>query len=151
MYQRILVAIDGSTVSHRALQEAIKLAQDQRARLRIIHVVDLGPIYDAAAGGADVTNEEQMMITEGRNLLASAKALAQSAGVTSETALLMIYGTGISDAIVDDAKLWPADLIVLGTHGRHGLTELLLGSVAEGVVHIAPVPVLLVGGLAHLS
>ena len=49
-----------------------------------------------------------------------------------------------SKAIAKEARRWEADLIVMGTHGRIGVARLVLGSVAEGVVHIAPVPVLLV-------
>ena len=45
-----------------------------------------------------------------------------------------------------EAKAWPADLIVIGTHGRRGVDHLLMGSVAEGVVRISPVPVMLIRG-----
>jgi nucleotide-binding universal stress UspA family protein len=50
----------------------------------------------------------------------------------------------VSDVIVKEAAQWPADLIVLGTHGRRGAGRLLLGSDAEQVLRVAPVPVLLV-------
>ena len=52
----------------------------------------------------------------------------------------------ICDAINEEAKSWPADLIVIGTHGRHGFNHLLLGSVAEGVIRLAAKPVLVIRG-----
>jgi nucleotide-binding universal stress UspA family protein len=51
-----------------------------------------------------------------------------------------------SKAIANEARRWKADLIVMGTHGRIGIARLVLGSVAEGVLHSAPVPVLLIRG-----
>lgn len=52
----------------------------------------------------------------------------------------------IPEAIADDAETWPADLIVIGTHGRQGLARLFVGSVAEGIARVASKPVLLVRG-----
>ena len=65
-------------------------------------------------------------------------------GATVETALLEASGERIASVIEGEARHWQADLIVIGTHGRSGLSRLLLGSVAEGVARSAPVPVLLV-------
>lgn len=149
MFQRILVAIDGSRTSDCALEEAIKLAKDQRACLRVVHVVDLGPLYEAEASGIDTSEAEEAVTREGWRELDRAKARAQQAGIIVETKLLAVYDSPISDAIIDDAKRWPADLIVLGTHGRHGLSRLVLGSVAEGVARRSPIPVLLVHGPNH--
>ena len=76
------------------------------------------------------------------------QARAKKAGVGAESRLVEVekYGERVVDAIVDEAKRWRADLIVIGTHGRRGVSHLLLGSVAEGVVRLAPAPVLLVRG-----
>jgi nucleotide-binding universal stress UspA family protein len=63
-----------------------------------------------------------------------------------ETELLETAGQRVADRIVEAAKRWEADLIVMGTHGRHGIQHLVLGSVAEAVIRSAPVPVLLVRG-----
>ncbi|KTD42196.1 universal stress protein [Legionella parisiensis] len=52
----------------------------------------------------------------------------------------------VPEKIIEAAKNWPADLIVVGTHGRRGYQHLLLGSVAEGVIRNAPMPVLLIRG-----
>lgn len=65
-------------------------------------------------------------------------------GITAETALLDVPGERVADVIDNEALSWEADLIVIGTHGRAGLSRLLLGSVAQDVVRGASVPVLLV-------
>lgn len=146
MYQRILVAFDGSNVARHALQEAIKLARDEHAQLRIVSVVDLGPLYWTPLTGINVADIEQAIIQQTQKELSDAAALARQEGIDPETTLRRANGQRISDQIVAEATSWPADLIVLGTHGRGGIERLVLGSVAEGVARSAPVPVLLVRG-----
>lgn len=147
MYQRILVAVDGSPASKRALAEAIRLASDQHALLRIVHVIDDPYAYYAGDGVSPdtIATVESAWRQAGQTILDSAANLARQNGVQPETALLEREDRP-STVIVDDAKQWNADLLVLGTHGRHGLEELLLGSVAEGVVRTSSVPVLLLRG-----
>lgn len=125
MYKRILAAVDGSDISNRALQEGLELAKDQQALLRIVHVVDTMP---PATG----------------DILDQGVTLARQADVEVETALVKVRAHHPSAGILDEAEGWSADLIVMGTHGRSGLTHLLVGSAAEGVVRKAPVPVLLI-------
>ncbi|MGO8755692.1 MAG: universal stress protein [Gallionellaceae bacterium] len=145
MYQHILAAIDDSATSDRALQEAIGLAKDMHAKLRIVYVVDEVTIYNTAQL-VDPTEIERVWIEIGHEILNKAQRLARSAGIDAEVELLEteIIGERMADAIVGEAKAWPADLVVAGTHGRSGLNHLLMGSVAEGIVRICPVPVLLV-------
>jgi nucleotide-binding universal stress UspA family protein len=81
---------------------------------------------------------------EGTEILNRAVELARQAGIEAETVLLEADWRHFSAAIVEEALRWSAELIVLGTHGRTGLARLVLGSVAERMVHIAPVPALLV-------
>mgnify|MGYP002392576450 CR=1 FL=1 len=71
-----------------------------------------------------------------------------AAGVAVETSLITIEDLDerIPEAIADDAEAWSADLIVIGTHGRRGLSRLFLGSIAEGVIRVATKPVLLIRG-----
>lgn len=146
MYKRILVSVDGSDESKCALQEAIKLAQVEPAHLLIIHVLEENFMYHTGPGfdyGALIT----AMRTEGLQILDAAKR------VTSKDALIRVdvklielqsFQGRIAEAIVEEAKDWAADLIVLGTHGRRGFSRLFLGSVAENAVRIATTPVLLV-------
>lgn len=141
MYRRILVAVDGSYTSSLALHEAFKLAKETKAQLHLVHVIDVTP---AVAGGLNPETFCRMIREEGDDLLNKAAELAAQAGVEADTALLEQIRRKFSKAIAKEARRWEADLIVMGTHGRIGIVRLVLGSVAEGVLHIAPVPVLLV-------
>jgi len=145
MYQRILVSIDDSPTSHRALREAVALANDQHAKLRIVYVVDEVALYGEAPL-ADPFVIEKEWVRMGREILTRAQRAAHAFGLEAEIKLLETekVGEGIADAIVAEAVEWKADLVVAGTHGRSGLTHLLMGSVAEGILRTSPVPMLLV-------
>ena len=141
MYSRILVAVDGSDTSNLALQEAIKLAKDQHSTLRLFHVVDLTLAYsDAAAPYA--FEYQKMLEAAGRKVIADCSTAACTAGIEfdSKSIVLDALGQHFYDAIEDEAKRWPADLIVIGTHGHRGVRRLLLGSVAEGLTRVASKP-----------
>lgn len=147
MYERILVAIDNSSTSDKALEEAIKLALVHKAILRLVHVVDTA-VMDVDNGGLVSMHEILPALRQGgESLLKQSEVRAREANITAETALLETLGvTRVATEIVEAAKKWPADLIVLGTHGRRGFVHLLLGSVAENVVRMAATPVLLIRG-----
>ncbi len=144
MYQRILVPIDGSPTSERALQEAIKLA-NRIAQLRLVYVLE--EVYSLDAEGyayIDYAALQQAVRQSGERTLAQAIEKVQQSGMTAEISLLEAGGERIADVIEAEARNWRADLIVIGTHGRSGLNRLLLGSVAEGVARVASIPVLLI-------
>ena len=148
MYKHILVAVDGSDTSNLALQEAIKLAKEQQAALRLIHVVDETPAYMTMDTPYSVADFQKAMREAGQKVLATCAATARQAGIEVDTkfVILEVLAQRICDAINEEAKRWPADLIVIGTHGRHGFNHLLLGSVAEGVIRLAAKPVLVIRG-----
>ena len=148
MYKRILVAVDGSDTSNRAFQEAIKLAKEQQAALRLVHVVDETPAYMTMDTPFLLADYQKAMREAGQKLLTTCAATVHQAGVEVDTKFLVLQHLAqrICDAISEEAKLWPADLIVIGTHGRHGFNHLLLGSVAEGVIRLAAKPVLVIRG-----
>lgn len=149
MYKRILLAVDGSSTSEAALAEALALARDAHARLRVVHVVDSPYDYPDVMYGhvaGDLDDLRQAWRKVGQAVLGRALAIARPAPFEPEAAVIETAGRGVADVIVDEAKCWGADLIVVGTHGRRGLNRLLLGSVAEGVSRTAPVSVLLVRG-----
>jgi len=144
IYQRILVPIDGSATSERALQEAIRLA-DAQTRLRLVYVLEeIFPLDTEGYAFIDYAALQEAVRLTGERTLAQAANKVQQSGTTAETALLEAGGERIASVIKDEARRWQADLIVIGTHGRSGLNRLLLGSVAEGVVRGAAVPVLLI-------
>jgi nucleotide-binding universal stress UspA family protein len=144
MYNRILVPVDGSSTSRRGLDEAIKLAQGSGASLRIVHVVNEFVMDTAYAFPQFYEQVIAVMRDSGAKLLAEAEAYARERGVDCHSELHETVGGRAADAIVAQAKEWPADLIVLGTHGRRGLRRLALGSDAELVLRLSPVPVLMV-------
>lgn len=144
MYQRILVPIDGSATAERALQEAIKLA-GSKGELRLVYVIE--GIYPLDAEGLsyiDYPALQKAVRHTGGRILAKAEKDAQKSGAKVETKLLDAGGESIAHIIDGEARKWPAGLIVIGTHGRSGLSRLLLGSVAESVVRGASIPVLLI-------
>jgi nucleotide-binding universal stress UspA family protein len=146
MFKRILVAVDGSHTAEQALQEAIKLAKELRAQLRVVHVVDAVSLNWPESGDFDEVREG--FLKSSRKILEKAAAELRKAEMAAETKTLEIetFGHRIADMLAAEAEAWPADLIVIGTHGRRGLNRLLLGSVAEGVARVAAKPVLLIRG-----
>ena len=152
MYQRILVPIDGSPTAQLGLAEAIRLAQMSGGQLRLLHVIDELSIVMGMAPYA--TPQEDLfsaMREQGEAVLAQAREQAVSQHVAADVVLLESFGGLLADQVVAQAKSWPADLIVLGTHGRRGIGRMLLGSDAEQVLRNAPVPVLLVRGQAETA
>lgn len=148
MYGQILVAIDESETSELALQEAISLAKDQKASLRILHVIDVSPAYLTVDSPYPFMEYQKAMQEAGEKLLANRVGKARHAGVKVDSKLIAIemYGERIYDVIEEQSTQWPADLIVIGTHGRRGARHLMLGSVAEGLIRVATKPVLLIRG-----
>jgi nucleotide-binding universal stress UspA family protein len=143
-YKRILVPVDGSPTSARGMKEAIKLAREGRTKLRLLYVVEEYAAFAAPELGANVGPLLDALAAAGRKALAKIERSARAAGVRPETMLVEDYGGRVADAIVQQAKRWRADLIVMGTHGRRGVKRVLLGSDADLVVRYSPVPVLLI-------
>ena len=145
MYDRILVPIDGSPTSERALAEAAGLARLCSATLRLLHVMDpLMHITGYERPEVFVREIEPALRKAAQDLLAKARDGVADDRVRVETALVDSVGQRVSDIILDQAAAWPADLIVIGTHGRRGVDRVLMGSDAEQVARRSPVPVLLV-------
>jgi nucleotide-binding universal stress UspA family protein len=146
MYKKILAPIDGSPASNLGLNEAIKLAKDQGAKLRLFHLVD-EYIAVSSPDGMAFSNTDDLLESlrdGGKKIIEKAEALARRNGLTPESVMLESFGGRAADFIVEQATKWRADLIVLGTHGRRGIKRLVMGSDAEQVVRTTPVPVLLV-------
>ena len=147
MFRKILVPVDGSASASRGLKEAIRLAKERNAVIMLLHVVDETPLLQTASveGGAYFFDELlKGLVADGRKLLEKATATAKAAGLRVKPLLLEDIGRPVADVIVSQAKKLRADLIVIGTHGRRGLTRVVMGSDAESVVRQSPVPVMLV-------
>jgi universal stress protein A len=145
-YSRILHATDYSKASARALEEAVALARQNHAELLVLHVIDPVAPYVAGEdiGGAELymkleETTKQEAETSMKNLLEKLRKLKVNAKS------LLLRGSA-HDQIVKAAKSRRANLVVIGTHGRTGLSKLLMGSVANKVVSTAHCPVLTVRG-----
>lgn len=145
MYKRILVPIDGSATSERGIDEAIGVARLAGATIRLVHVLDELVFVSGFETGATYLNTVLPALRQRSDgILAAGRERVAAAGLTVETETVECFARRPSDVIVQLATEWPADLIVLGTHGRRGFNRLLLGSDAEQVLRMASVPVLLV-------
>lgn len=139
-YKRILCPVDFSPFSKAALEEASSLAKGMGSELCLLHAYQ-NPAYVLPLSGyvgpaGDVVARIRQQL--GQELEALAEA-PRSTGLKVET--LVLEGVPYS-CIVDHAKEWHADLIVMGTHGRTGISHVLTGSVTERVVRLASCPVL---------
>ena len=144
MISKILVPVDGSATSMRGLAEAISLVKQLKGTLRIVHHVDELLMSDVPLGTDYYDKWAEAMRERGKNVLREAQAFARARDVDVEVTLVETIGKQAASAIVEQAMAWPADLIVMGTHGRRGIGRLLMGSDAELVLRTSAVPVLLV-------
>ena len=139
-YQHILMAVDFSEHGKRVAEKAKQMAEQNQAQLSLLHIVDNLPITDASYGPIipfDVDITEELMAAAKKRLA----TLADELGVPEDKQWLEIGSPKLE--IVRIAEENNVDLIVVGSHGRHGLA-LLLGSTANGVLHYAKCDVLAV-------
>jgi nucleotide-binding universal stress UspA family protein len=136
----VLLAIDDSSHSQAAIAAVLRRFQPGAATVRVLHVVEwprnLAAPFSFAEGPSAaecILAVHEAMRNDGRNLLAQAVSRLREFDVTST----LVEGD-VRQAILDEAAAWPADLIVLGSHGRTGFTRLMLGSVSEAIVRHAP-------------
>ena len=145
MYKRILIATDGSELAKRALEHGLKLAKLVNAEVTIVTVTEppaiVGGGYATMGGVFDVIPELiEAQEAAGRELLATAKTLADREGVTGTTVL--VDNSFPAEGIIATAESVGADLIVMGSHGRRGLGRLLVGSQTSNVLAHTKIPVL---------
>jgi nucleotide-binding universal stress UspA family protein len=146
-FESILVPIDGSTTSQAALWTADELAKQLGASLHFLHVIPDPPLPMGDGIGLGTMNDRsepwiEMLKHQGQAIIKNAKESTTLEIV--ETSTIPASGARTAKRILKFAKEHHSSLIVIGTHGRSGLDRLLLGSVAEGVMHHSDVPVILV-------
>lgn len=145
MYQRILVPYDDSPTARLGLDEATRLARSSGGRVRILYLIDELSYANGFETGAIYASDVLPAIRKaGAEILDRARARMAAAQVEVDTLLLEGLDKRLAEHVQDQALLWQADLIVIGTHGRRGMARLLMGSDAEQILRLAPVPVLLV-------
>lgn len=138
----VLLAIDDSGHSQAAIDAVLRRFQPDAVSVRVLHVVEwpknLAAPFSFAEGPSAaecILSVHEAMRNDGRNLLAQSVSRLREVHVNVTSTL--VEGD-VRQAILDEAAAWPADLIVVGSHGRTGLNRLMLGSVSEAIVRHAP-------------
>lgn len=142
-YRRILVPVDGSPTSNKALTAALNLARERGARVRLMHAIDELSMVSGLEDSAHVMRAAR---EAGQRALNDGWFIVKAAGVEGDTHLVEAPGKRLGEAVASEAQAWGADLVVVGTHGRRGLSRLLLGSGAESVIRLSRLPVLVIRG-----
>lgn len=138
-FERVLIAIDASPLAARAAQVGIELAHSLTAQIGFVHVIDHSLYFGPESGVA--ADELARQARQDRNRLFA--EIRSQLPVGTEALEFTTQGSP-GPAIVEAAREWGADIIVIGSHGRRGITRALVGSVAESVMRQARCPVLVV-------
>jgi nucleotide-binding universal stress UspA family protein len=142
MYERILVPLDGSTLSEAVLPHAEGLACALNAEIVLLHVnISPAPVFDPNESPLGPQPEEVKIIRiDAQNYLKTVCAKLEQDGLR---ATYLLRDGMVAETILEAAEVMQTDLIAMSTHGRTGMLRLLLGSVAEQVVHDSKIPVML--------
>jgi nucleotide-binding universal stress UspA family protein len=145
MYERILVPVDGSDTAKRGLLEAIRLSKALGgSTLRLVHIVDDSALALNPETGIAAAPLVEDFAEGGKQILEEARTVALAEGINAETVLHENFTGRVADLIVDEARKWRAQLIVMGTHASGGIRHAVMGSDAEAVLHGAEVPLLMI-------
>ena len=144
MYQRILLATDGSDLSQKATTSAIELAALCGAELVAVTVVPRYPQSyfegSVALPADEMLRVEKQWENQGQALVDAVKKAAADKGVTAKS--ITLKSDVVSDALITAANKHQCDLIVMASHGRRGIQRMLLGSETQHVLTHASIPVL---------
>ena len=135
MFKKILVPLDGSLIAERILVQVEDLAKIHGAEVILIRVA-----FSHALTNEKLAEREEQAVADAKDYLAGVEGRLKSAGI--KVSSLTPCGHA-AEKIIEHARISNCDLIVMSTHGRSGLGQFVLGSVAIKVLHAAPVPVLL--------
>ncbi len=143
MFKHILIPVDGSLMAQKAVEKAVGLAQAFGSDVTLIYVIDPFPFTglgsDFGYGQAEYLSAASAEADEATQ---AAQQVLRAGGVRAETMVVNAHSTW--RGILDAATQVGADLIVMGSHGRHGLEKLVLGSVTQRVLSHAHLPVFVV-------
>lgn len=143
MFKKIYAPVDNSDISDKVLNEALDLAKATGAELKIAHVVNLEQITFGIemVGVGELTDALKSIANK---FLEHIRKLVQDKGVKAEVSLLENYGTDLATLIIEDAKLFRADLFILGSHHLGSFSHFITGGVAEDIAHDSDIPILLI-------
>jgi nucleotide-binding universal stress UspA family protein len=141
MYTHILIATDGSELAGRAVAAGLQLAKTLRAKVTAVTVTEpwAGMMSGEAALSFPIEEYDRAAAENAARILFGVSEAARQAGVACETLHITDFP---AEGIVEAAKARGCDLIVMASHGRRGLSKLILGSQASRVLTLSPVPVL---------
>ncbi len=149
---KVLIAVEESKCSQRALESVMERSWPEESQFRIVNVFEPIPaygeaIYSPRAAEAMMAAEDELLKIKKKNLKDTVTKLKEHVSDCPVSGAVL---TGdVRNSILEEAKTWGADLIVLGSHGRKGLSKLFLGSVAEGVAGHADCSVEIVKERVH--
>ncbi len=144
MYQRILVATDGSALSKKAVRASVDLAKALGAQVIALYVVPRYPISYFEGGmtisSEDVARTEKHWADKGQAVVDAVVQEAHADGVTAQA--VVTHSDLVAETVIVTAKKHKCDLIVMASHGRKGITRVLLGSETQHVLTHSSIPVL---------
>ncbi len=140
-FKKILIPVDGSPVSLHAVRVGLDLARALNARVATVFAVE----PSMGDSGEVRLSDEQMAAAAGEDDREVMATVRRDTGLPEDAEHFVHVGQA-ADVVDRTARDWPADLIVMGSHGRGGLGRALLGSVSETAVRHAPCAVLIVRG-----
>ena len=155
MYRHLLVPVDGSHASRHVAHHAAELARQLGARMTVVHVLEeigvplvqygMEPYVELEAANIEVAKAHR----DAADRLVDDVVAELPDDVEVTGTVVEAQGRRVAEAITETAQGSDADLIVMGTHGHRGLSRIFLGSVADGVIRSADVPVTLVRHHEH--
>ncbi|MCW5908733.1 MAG: universal stress protein [Chitinophagales bacterium] len=137
-FSKILIAVDSSEYSITAAKKGLELAHQLNAKVALLYVIDTAKTIGNADAG--ISQQEALIVMKKE----AEQALEHLASYNGDNLVKLMPEGHPKEDIIKTAENWEADLIVMGTHGRTGLMNLLMGSVAEYVVERSKIPVLVV-------
>lgn len=145
MYQKILVAVDGSRSSRRAVEEAIQIAKLTHAHVRNVNVLDRSPVFPYTCY-YDMARLDEALTRHGHASLDEATRALASDGIDTDSELIRTENMSedVAACLQRYAEKYQPDLVIMGTHGYRGVRRAILGSVAERFLQLSTFPVLLV-------
>jgi nucleotide-binding universal stress UspA family protein len=138
-FKRILVPIDGSDTSSKALRVALDMAKETGGQVRLVHCLN-----ELAYQGEFTVQVHQEARASAQAVLSDGLKVANAAGANADTKLIEFAAQRLGESIADAAREFEADLVVVGSHGRRGMGRVLLGSGAEQIIRTSSVPVLVI-------
>ena len=149
MYKHLVVAIDGSLTSLKALRHAVQIADESQSQITLVNIANPTEYMALAPEFLQEESYEATALANAERVLDKAEELAKSLGAKTINRHITVSVKGARDMaqqLVDYADEQTADLLVLGTHGRSGLMHLLMGSFAETVMRQTNLPLLVIRG-----